>query len=269
MLNRLAIVGAGVLLCAGVMSGQPNQAAAAKGNRAKQSHPAVVSANGHYENADSQQDQDKSGSHSPSGNASIERPAVWWRDSNWWLVAIAGITGGFICWQSWETRRAADISERVLISDHRPKVRVREVNVRIPGEEPGSADVCGFKLTILNAGGTHAEVQPFEITVELVSGSKADVPISKKRIAGFSLAAGERKTFFVEPDNIASFLVGFHMINGAINQGQKQTTFPVCRGTIIYLDGNKTERRTGFARAFHFLRAQTVPSSDPELEYED
>jgi hypothetical protein len=31
----------------------------------------------------------------------------WYEKSDWWLVIIAAFTGGAICWQSWETRKAA------------------------------------------------------------------------------------------------------------------------------------------------------------------
>jgi len=37
--------------------------------------------------------------------ASLQRP-------DWWVVIVAGITGGFICWQSWETRRAANAARK-------------------------------------------------------------------------------------------------------------------------------------------------------------
>lgn len=43
----------------------------------------------------------------PSGDTSLERPQIWWRESNWWLVIIALLTGVAIVWQAIATRKAA------------------------------------------------------------------------------------------------------------------------------------------------------------------
>jgi hypothetical protein len=37
----------------------------------------------------------------------IDQQSPLWAKSDWWLVAIGVITAGVICWQSWETKRAA------------------------------------------------------------------------------------------------------------------------------------------------------------------
>lgn len=34
-------------------------------------------------------------------------PPHWWLSPEWWVVIVAAVTGGFICWQSFETRSAA------------------------------------------------------------------------------------------------------------------------------------------------------------------
>lgn len=198
----------------------------------------------------------------------------------WWDVLIAWpegitvwvilVTLAVIAEQTRQTRRSADISERVLVSQFRPRVRVRGVNLRIPGDgEQPRVPSCGFDLIVVNAGGTSATVQSFEVTAEWISGSAPSIPIFKKQIPDFSLAVGEIKTFPLEIGEATPFLVRCHSISGELEGGRKQVTFPVCRGTIVYFDLNGAERRTGFARAFDFLQARTIPSSDPELEYED
>lgn len=35
------------------------------------------------------------------------QPSMWWRDSNWWVVIIAGFTGIVVGWQAWEARKSA------------------------------------------------------------------------------------------------------------------------------------------------------------------
>ena len=42
-------------------------------------------------------------------------PDRWYtslKHPDWWVVIIAGITGIFVCWQSWETRKAANAARR-------------------------------------------------------------------------------------------------------------------------------------------------------------
>jgi len=105
MLKRLAIIG--LLAVAPIMSGQPDKATNQKQERAKQSQPAVLSTDSPNKQDSSQTDQPKPGSNSPAGNTAVERPQVWWRDSNWYLVMVAIATACVIGWQSWETRKAA------------------------------------------------------------------------------------------------------------------------------------------------------------------
>ena len=93
---------------AGIMAGQGDKNADPNPEPAKQQQPALHATNGEQRQAKPGNDSAKPESYSPTGNASLERPQVWWRDANWWLVIIAGLTGGFIGWQSWETRKAAE-----------------------------------------------------------------------------------------------------------------------------------------------------------------
>lgn len=106
MLKNLAII---CVLAFGV-SGQPNKAPGNKQAPTEQRHAAAVSSDSKDEQARDQHNQTNADSNSPTGNAPIERPKVWWQDSNWWLVLVAVLTGGVVGWQAWETRKAAKAS---------------------------------------------------------------------------------------------------------------------------------------------------------------
>jgi len=106
MLKTLAIFASLTLLTVCV-SGQPSKAAERKQENAKQSQPAVLPMDSPNKLASDQTNQAESGSNPPAGNTTLERPQVWWRDSNWYLVLVAIATAIVIGWQSWETRKAA------------------------------------------------------------------------------------------------------------------------------------------------------------------
>jgi hypothetical protein len=47
----------------------------------------------------------------------------WYEKSDWWLVLVAGCTGGVIFWQSWETRKSANaalLNAQALSTAERP-----------------------------------------------------------------------------------------------------------------------------------------------------
>jgi hypothetical protein len=196
----------------------------------------------------------------------------WFRIFSWpegittWAILLTLFA---IAEQTSQTRRSADISERVLVSTFRPRVEVRSVNLRVIDAAETSDKKCAFELTIVNVGGTDAVVDPFEVTLEWVSGELPGSLILKKQIQKFSLAAGERKMFPIEVHDIAKFMVSYYMIENVIRSGKDQTAFPVCRGTIVYFDQNNAERRTGFARGWNIKGACSIANKDPEFEYQD
>jgi hypothetical protein len=98
MLKRLVIFTCAVILAVCV-AGQSNKDAGPNQQPPNQEHPSTHLANGEQSHA-------KASDNSPAGYASVER-SRWWEQSEWWLVAIAGLTGLVIGWQSWETRKAA------------------------------------------------------------------------------------------------------------------------------------------------------------------
>jgi hypothetical protein len=151
MLKCLAIVGL-LLAVAPVVSSQPNKAPDPEKQRAKQSQPAVPPADSQNKQNSSQTDQAKPGSNAPAGNATVER-SHWWTKPDWWLLLIAAVTAGFICWQSWETRKASSgafLNAQALINAERPWIMVTVEEVIGP--------MGGFNLYMTNKGRTPAMV---------------------------------------------------------------------------------------------------------------
>lgn len=161
MLKYLAVFSAGALLWAGIMSGQPNQSSSSERDTAGQRQAGVVSANSQDKQADCNTDQAGSERNSPSRNAAFQRPA-WMGDSNWWLVGIAVITAGVICWQSWETRKAGGAALDqidLILRKERARLSVRPMEVDKVRCYTTPFDI--FNVEIENYGPTHA----LEVTV--------------------------------------------------------------------------------------------------------
>ena len=66
-----------------------------------------------------------------------------------------------ICWQSWETRRAAGISQRALVLEYRPRVIVRTIKMTPINAEPSEIADWQIEMVIANIGGTMAYIQPW------------------------------------------------------------------------------------------------------------
>jgi hypothetical protein len=127
MLKRLVILAITAFVAVSV-SGQPNQASDTKQSVGKHGQPSASSAGTNDKQGSGQADQSKSASN-PAGNTTVERPH-WWSIPDWWLVIVASITGGFICWQSIETRKAAQGAKENAV------VALKTVQVMIDSERP-------------------------------------------------------------------------------------------------------------------------------------
>lgn len=56
------------------------------------------------------------------------QPVHWWIESDWWLVGIGAVTAAVICWQSWETRKAAQASKAsvaMVLSKERARLTIK------------------------------------------------------------------------------------------------------------------------------------------------
>jgi len=104
MLRRIAILAIATFMAVCV-SGQPDKTPDQNQQPAKQGQPAVVTANSPNERSNGQTHQPQGSPDSPKWYAALERP-------DWWVVGLAFLTACVICWQSWETRKAARGAER-------------------------------------------------------------------------------------------------------------------------------------------------------------
>ena len=100
MRKRLAILA--IAVCGAVcVSGQPNNAADDKQQPANQVQSTVAATVSPERQNIDKTDKAKADTDPPKWYTPLEKP-------DWWLVGIAFVTGCFICWQSWETRKSAD-----------------------------------------------------------------------------------------------------------------------------------------------------------------
>jgi hypothetical protein len=280
MLKRLAIIGLW-LICAGVMACQANKNASPNPQPTKQEQPAPHPANGEEGQAKPKQDKGKPENVPPNGNASLERSKVWWQDSNWWLVIIAGFTGGVIGWQSWETHRSVDVSTRTLVSTFRPKVVVRSLTLhpKSTSERTEMADKDNpngppwrIRLLIENGGGTAAHIQPSDVEIAWLKRSPDHrEPIQTEKIAASALQAGEERMIeFILRNDVptgGSIHVRLGISESAVFRDLPQMTYILCGGVITYTDDIGVKRKTGFDRIYHIKSQTFCPSADSEREY--
>jgi hypothetical protein len=146
MLKILAILSIG-LICAGIVSGQADKNPHPNQQPTKQEQPALHVANGEQAQPKPGSDEGKGGNNSPAGNTTLERPQVWWRDSNWWLVIIAGFTGLVIGWQSFQTKNAAKAAllnaQAVINAERAWVVMIIEQDEEFPRSFRVKAKNCG------------------------------------------------------------------------------------------------------------------------------
>lgn len=98
--------------------------------------------------------------------------------ANWFLVAVAGITGYVIWQQTIATRQSVDVATRTLITDHRPRVIVRSVKLDPPATEFYDRRADGkwnVEVNFTNVGGTAAGVSECEVWFQMYS--ERGVPI--------------------------------------------------------------------------------------------
>ncbi len=78
----------------------------------------------------------------------------WYTVPDWWLAGIAFVTGCFICWQSWETRKAAEAANRGM-EIAKTKERAKLL-LRIQPLNPIFGAIPEAKLSVTNVGESSA-----------------------------------------------------------------------------------------------------------------
>lgn len=114
MVTRLVIV-ATFIISTATMAGQANKPRSLASQAPQQPQSTVIPPNERNSGAQAR-------SVSPDWQSSPKLPK-WMNDSNWWVVIVAALTGIFIGWQSFETKRAARaalLNAQALITAERP-----------------------------------------------------------------------------------------------------------------------------------------------------
>jgi hypothetical protein len=95
----------------------------------------------------------------------------WYHSPEWWLVIVAGFTGLFICWQSWESRRAAKAARdniEILINKERARIDVIPDVVSIDTSDE-YLPVFDLKYRIVCTGTTPAIILDSRVAAEISS----------------------------------------------------------------------------------------------------
>jgi hypothetical protein len=100
MLKRLVILAIAAFVAVSPLTSQPNQTADKKQQPATQSQPSILPMDSQNKQAGGQADQPKTTANAPKWYAAFE-------DADGMLVIVGILTCLVICWQSWETRKAA------------------------------------------------------------------------------------------------------------------------------------------------------------------
>jgi hypothetical protein len=115
----------------------------------------------------------------PRGQVHAETPH-WYPSAEWVLVIVTGITAAFICWQSWETRRAANAAkDSTAAASHNTEVLIDiERAWLIPSDDvrPKSLPTVRLRpvqtellvVQIKNFGRTPAWITDFWIDIEVL-----------------------------------------------------------------------------------------------------
>jgi hypothetical protein len=133
MLKKFGIF-AVLLIFTPMMPGQPNKAVDQNKKTAEQNPPPLTptDSNNNQFSGQGQGDQAKAGPSTPQWYTSLERP-------DWWLVMAAFSTLGVVCWQSMETRKAAQgalLSAQASMAQVEHSKSVQRAQLRIEFADP-------------------------------------------------------------------------------------------------------------------------------------
>ncbi len=166
--------------------------------------------------------------------------------------------------QSRDTRDAIDLARKEFIASHRPKLRVRFIELRplVAGErmmaDIGIANIGVNDAALVSIGADIAcrtktcDWEPPGLNVSVHQSISPATRIIK---------SGEQKTFFLQSEGHLS-LNSFHKVH--------YKEFDLCAvGIIKYVDGIGTNRHTAFFRVYDSVRKCFVAADEPSYEYED
>jgi hypothetical protein len=166
--------------------------------------------------------------------------------------------------QSRETKDAIDLARKEFVASHRPRLRVRFIELRplVAGErmmaDIGVANIGVNDAAVISIGADIAcrtKTCGWESPGLNVSANQSISPATR------IIKSGEQKTFFLQSEHPLS-LNNFHKVH--------YKEFDLCAvGIIKYVDGIGTNRHTAFFRVYDSVRKRFVAADEPSYEYED
>ena len=165
---------------AGIMLGQSVKNSSPKSQPTRQEQPALHSSNGENSQTKVGNNETTHNGIAPDRNPFLEW-LRWMRDSNWWLVIIAGLTGCMIGWQSCETRKAAKsalLNIQAFINSERPWIQVITEPQNDKSEFKHKHNMWVVKA--VNRGKTPAAIISDSWGFNLVESSPPETPVNKK-----------------------------------------------------------------------------------------
>lgn len=187
-----------------------------------------------------------------------------------YLTAVYVVIAAFTLIAIW---RQSKLARATLAAQFRPKVIVRTIKLDpITSSTYDGLDnkLWKIQLQVTNSGGTIARVLKCVVFSYLISEAHGmgREDVCTEEWENFTLIPGERRQLdlkFTSED----FRAALHVMEYAISHKEKQYTWPVCAGTITYLDDNGFTRETGFLRSWDVKSRRFNASTDPECEYAD
>ncbi len=192
-----------------------------------------------------------------------------WADWGYWGFSLGLlIVGGFQVWLVWKTlgaiKRQADIANRTLIAQFRPKVIVRYIELY------NGAGLWGIHLLVGNTGGTNATIKDGKIEVRWRVGNERRYdPLHRGSIEGFSLGAGEEQSFNIAISDNSRFDSKMHVFRLALEEGRPEKYLMQAVGEVRYVDDSGAGKKTGFFRVLDIQSLRFAASQNTEDEYQD
>ncbi len=165
------------------------------------------------------------------------------------------------------------LARQTLGATFRPKLILRDM--RLVGATPpeGGKEKFYFKFTLVNVGGSNAEVIASNFTfVELSPYSLPTVPAYGDEVDSFGkfpMVPGERKCCAYEIGRATG--LGLNMVFGKVSPYGDPPQPRSIYGFVDYRDDTGTQRRLGFLKMYTPANnsCQTLENPDPAYEYSD
>lgn len=223
-----------------------------------------------------------------------EQPPHWYESPEWVLVIVGAATAGVICWQSWETKRAADAAaesmkavndqvrildlqtkatEKTLVLTQRPRIIVRNFYFSelkgtggiLPPTGVQNGSLCHGQFYIANSGGTNARIQEIDCRIWV---DAEDGRLPMKRPYEGQMGTQMNKILAPGQSTPWAFSRERPLMHQAMNIGTGKTAIYVL-GWIGYTDDLGIYRRTCFCRKYDPSTERFRPVDDPDYENAD